>query len=44
MNNVFDNDPPEVDGSEVNSLSNVPRGAGFDVNGRTFIGQIRKSF
>jgi len=44
VNNVFDNDPPEVDGSEVNSLSNVPRGAGFDVNGRTFIGQIRKSF
>jgi len=44
VNNVFDNDPPEVDGSEVLSLSNVPIGAGFDVNGRTFIGQIRKSF
>jgi len=44
VNNVFDNDPPEVDGSEVLSLSNVPIGAGFDVNGRTFVGQIRKSF
>ena len=44
VNNVFDNDPPEVDGSEVLSLSNVPIGAGFDVNGRTFVAQIRKSF
>ena len=44
VNNVFDRDPPEVDGSEVTSLSNVPIGAGFDVNGRTFVAQIRKSF
>lgn len=44
VNNVFDRDPPEVDGSEVLSLSNVPLGNGYATNGRTFVAQIRKGF
>ena len=44
VNNIFNNDPPEVDGSEVLSRSNVPLGAGFNINGRTFVAQLRKSF
>ena len=44
VNNIFDRDPPEVDGSEVTSVSNVPIGAGFNVNGRTFFASIRKAF
>ena len=44
VNNVFDRDPPEVDGSEVLSVSNVPIGNGFAVNGRTFVAQLRKAF
>lgn len=44
VNNVLDRDPPEVDGSEVLSLSNVPLGNGFATNGRTFVAQIRKGF
>ena len=44
VNNVFDEDPPIVDGSEVLSISNVPIGAGYSVNGRTFVIQARKGF
>ena len=34
IRNVFDVEPPFVDGSEVFSRSNVPIGAGYDVLGR----------
>jgi len=44
VNNVFNQDPPEVDGSEVVSLSNVPLGNGFSTNGRTFFATVRKGF
>ena len=33
--NVFDDEPPRVDGSEVFSFNNVPFGAGYDYMGRT---------
>lgn len=44
VNNVFDREPPIVSPFEVLSVSNVPIGSGFNVNGRTFVGQIRKAF
>ncbi len=44
VNNVFDETPPLVDGSEVTSLSNAPIGAGYNLNGRTFVASIRKGF
>jgi len=44
INNILDEDPPFVDGSEVLSLSNVPIGNGYAVNGRTFVLQVRKGF
>ena len=34
--NVFDEEPPFVDGNEVSALNNAPIGYGYDLNGRTF--------
>lgn len=36
VRNVFDEAPPEVDGSEILSVNNSPIGAGYDLNGRVF--------
>ena len=36
VRNVFDKEPPVVDGSEVLSYSNTPIGYGYDLQGRTF--------
>ena len=36
IRNVFDEEPPIVDGSEVLSYSNTPIGYGYDLQGRTF--------
>ena len=44
VNNVFDKKPALVDGSEVFSVNNVPLGNGYDLNGREFFVQARKSF
>lgn len=44
VTNVFNEDPPLVDGSEVTSVSNVPIGAGFDLFGRRLFVQVRKAF
>jgi iron complex outermembrane receptor protein len=45
VNNVFDRDPPAVNGGEgFAQISNVPLGQGFALNGRTFVGQITKGF
>jgi len=36
IRNVFNEQPPRVDGSEVVSFSNTPIGFGYDLQGRTF--------
>ena len=36
VRNLFDEPPPEVDGSEISSTSNVPLGAGYDFLGRIY--------
>jgi len=36
IRNVFNKQPPRVDGSEVISFSNTPVGFGYDLQGRTF--------
>lgn len=44
VSNIFNKKPPEVDGSEVFSISNVPIGNGYNLAGREFFATIRKSF
>ena len=36
VRNLFEEDLPQVDGSEITSFSNTPLGYGYDVNGRTY--------
>ncbi len=36
VRNMFEEDLPQVDGSEITSFSNTPLGFGYDVNGRTY--------
>ncbi len=40
IRNIFNEDPPFVDGAEVGSFNNVPRGAGYDFWGRTLFANI----
>ena len=44
--NVFDEKPPFVDSSEVSTIrgTNAPRGAGYDIRGRTFFVNLKKEF
>lgn len=42
--NIFDKEPPEVDGSEVLAINNTPIGYGYDVQGRTFFLNVQYSF
>ncbi len=44
ITNLFDTSPPLVDGDEVLSISNVPLGGGFDLNGREFFAAIEFNF
>ena len=44
VTNIFNKNPPQVDGNEVFSISNVPIGNGYDLNGREFFGSIRYRF
>ncbi len=44
VTNIFDRDPPLVDGNEVFSLANVPIGAGYNLDGREFFGSIQYKF
>ena len=44
IRNLFDEEPPLVDGNEVFSVSNVPIGNGYDLDGRTFFASVRLSF
>ena len=40
VTNIFDNAPPQVDGSEVFSISNVPIGNGYNFDGREFFAEF----
>ena len=44
VSNVFDTDPPIVDGREVFSISNVSTGNGYDLNGRSFFARLQTRF
>jgi iron complex outermembrane receptor protein len=44
VRNVFDEEPPLVDGSEVFAVRNVPRAVGYDLNGRTYFLNIGANF
>jgi iron complex outermembrane receptor protein len=44
IRNVFDDEPPVVDGTEVFAIRNTPTGRGYDVNGRTYFLNIGAAF
>lgn len=44
IRNVFDQQPPVVDSSEVTAFNNTPLGVGYDLQGRTFFFNIAKTF
>lgn len=44
VRNVFDKEPPKVDGSEIQATNNTPIGYGYNLNGRTFFINASKTF
>ncbi len=44
IRNVFDKEPPFVDGTEILAINNTPIGYGYDLRGRTFFINIGASF
>ncbi|MEL6723957.1 MAG: TonB-dependent receptor [Pseudomonadota bacterium] len=44
VRNVFDQQPPIVDSSEVTAFNNTPLGVGYNLQGRTFFFNVAKSF
>jgi iron complex outermembrane receptor protein len=44
IRNLFDKEPPMVDGSEISSKSNVPLGYGYNINGRNFFMNVQYTF
>jgi len=44
VTNLFDRDPPLVDGNEVLSISNAPIGAGYNLDGREFFASATFEF
>ena len=44
VTNIFDRDPPNVDPNEVFSISNVPIGAGYNLDGREFFATMKYKF
>lgn len=44
VRNVFNTEPPLVDGSEVLSYNNVPIGVGYDLNGRVYFLNVQANF
>jgi len=40
VTNIFNQDPPRVDSSEVLAIGNTPLGGGYNLNGREFFGQV----
>ncbi len=44
IRNLFDQEPPVVDGTEVLAVNNTPIGYGYDLNGRTFFLNVGINF
>lgn len=44
VRNVFDEEPPQVDGNEVFSVQNTPIGVGYDLRGRTVFFELGRKF
>ena len=44
IRNVFNEEPPFVDGTEILAINNAPIGYGYDLNGRTYFFNIAASF
>jgi iron complex outermembrane receptor protein len=44
VRNLFDKEPPMVDGSEIDSKSNVPLGYGYNINGRNYFVNLEYTF
>ncbi|WP_237068159.1 TonB-dependent receptor domain-containing protein [Microbulbifer guangxiensis] len=44
VRNVFDEEPPVVDGNEVTAINNTPIGYGYDVMGRSMFLNLQKTF
>jgi len=44
IRNLLDEEPPVVDGTEVQAINNTPIGYGYDVNGRTFFLNVGVDF
>ncbi len=44
IRNLFDEEPPFVDGTEIQSVNNVPLGYGYDLNGRTYFFNVSTNF
>ncbi|MDJ0760127.1 MAG: TonB-dependent receptor [Woeseiaceae bacterium] len=44
IRNVFDENPPFVDGTEIQAVNNTPIGYGYDLNGRTYFLNVSTSF
>lgn len=44
VDNIFNTDPPQVDGGEVLSISNTIIGAGYDYDGREFFASVNFRF
>jgi len=42
--NIFDKEPPKVDGNEISSINNAPIGYGYDLGGRTLYMNAAYSF
>jgi iron complex outermembrane receptor protein len=44
IRNVFDREPPIVDGTEILAVNNTPLGYGYDLRGRTFFLNVQATF
>ncbi|MCV6620684.1 MAG: TonB-dependent receptor [Cellvibrionaceae bacterium] len=44
IRNVFDEEPPQVDGNEVTAVNNTPIGVGYDLQGRTVFFELGRKF
>ena len=44
VRNLFDEEPPFVDGTEILAINNTPIGYGYDLRGRTFFLNVGASF
>ncbi|KUJ83112.1 hypothetical protein AVO43_11285 [Microbulbifer sp. ZGT114] len=44
IRNVFDEEPPAVDGNEILSINNTPIGYGYDIQGRQMFLNVQKTF